>query len=76
MSTLEMKSEIFDRLNDVEDVSLLKKIRTLLNNTPNEIYKLTEYEIKMLNDSENDIKNGKLFSNEEVILEEQQWLKM
>lgn len=63
MSTLELKLEIFDKLKNVEDLSLLKKIRNLLINVDKaETYQLNEYELDMLKESE------------EVIAEENKWL--
>jgi predicted transcriptional regulator len=75
MSTLEIKLEIFDKLKNVEDLSLLKKIRNLLTNVNKaETYQLNEYELDMLKESEEDIKHGRLYTNEEVIAEENKWL--
>lgn len=75
MSTLELKLEIFDKLKSVEDASLLKKIMNLLKTVnQNEIYHLSEYELDMVKESEEDIKQGRLYTNEEVIAEENKWL--
>jgi predicted transcriptional regulator len=75
MSTLELKLEIFDKLKSVEDESLLKKIMTLLKTVDQkEIYHLTEYELDMVKEAEEDIKHGRLYTNEEVIAEENKWL--
>jgi predicted transcriptional regulator len=75
MSTLELKLEIFDKLKSVEDVSLLKRIMDLLKTVDkNEIYHLNEYELDMVKESEEDIRQGRLYTNEEVIAEENKWL--
>jgi predicted transcriptional regulator len=75
MSTLELKLEIFDKLKSVEDESLLKKIMTLLKTVDQkEIYHLTEYELDMVKEAEEDIKAGRIYTNEEVIAEENKWL--
>lgn len=75
MSTLEIKLEIFDKLKKVEDLSLLKKIKNLLKNVgETETYQLNEYELEMLMESEEDIKHGRLHTNEDVIAEENKWL--
>jgi predicted transcriptional regulator len=75
MSTLEIKLEIFDKLKTVEDLSLLKKIRNLLKNVDKaETYQLNEYELDMLKESEEDIKHGRVYTNEELIAEENKWL--
>jgi predicted transcriptional regulator len=75
MSTLELKLKIFDKLKSVEDASLLKKIMDLLKTVDkNEIYHLNEYELDMVKESEEDIRQGRLYTNEEVIAEENKWL--
>jgi predicted transcriptional regulator len=75
MSTLEIKLEIFDKLKNVEDLSLLKKIRNLLTNVNKaQTYQLNKYELDMLKESEEDIKHGRVYTNEEVIAEENKWL--
>ncbi|MBP6183107.1 hypothetical protein [Flavobacterium sp.] len=75
MSTLEIKLEIFDKLKEVEDISLLKKIRNLLKSIPNETsYVLSEAEIEMLEMSEDDIKAGRVMSQEQLDKEDLEWL--
>jgi predicted transcriptional regulator len=75
MSTLELKLEIFDKLKSVEDASLLKKIMALLKTVDkNEIYQLSAYELDMVQEGEEDIKQGRVYTNEEVIAEENKWL--
>jgi hypothetical protein len=75
MSTLEIKLEIFDKLKNVEDLSLLKKIRNLLTNVGEpEIYQLNEYELDMLKESEEDIKAGRVISQEQLDKEDLEWL--
>jgi len=75
MSTLELKLAIYDKLKSVEDVGLLKKIMTLLKIVDeNKIYHLNEHELNMVKEGEEDIKAGRLYTNEEVIAEENKWL--
>lgn len=75
MSTLELKLEIFDKLKSVEDEGLLKKIMALLKTVEEDkIYHLSEYELNMVKEGEEDIKAGRLYTNEEVIAEENKWL--
>jgi hypothetical protein len=75
MSTLELKLEIFDKLKNVEDLSLLKKIRNLLANVDEaETYQLNEYELDMLKESEEDIKSGRVIPQEQLDKEDLEWL--
>ncbi|MCD9577237.1 hypothetical protein [Flavobacterium soyae] len=75
MSTLEIKLEIFDKLKNVEDVSLLEKTRNLLKNADtSEIYQFEQYELDMLRESEEDIKYGRVISQEDLDTEDLEWL--
>ena len=75
MSTLELKLEIFDKLKSVEDVSLLKKIMTLLKtDDENKIYHLSDYELNMVKEGEEDIKFGRVISQEQLDKEDLEWL--
>ncbi|WPO76912.1 hypothetical protein [Flavobacterium sp. KACC 22761] len=75
MSTLEIKLEIFDKLKNVEDVSLLEKIRNLLKNAdPSDVYQFEQYELDMLRESEEDIKYGRVITQEDLDKEDLEWL--
>lgn len=73
--TLEIKLEIFDKLKNVEDVSLLEKTRNLLKNADtSEVYQFEQYELDMLRESEEDIKYGRVISQEDLDTEDLEWL--
>lgn len=75
MSTLELKLAIYDKLKSVEDDSLLEKIMGLLKAVEKDkIYHLNEFELKMVKEGEADLKAGRVFTNEEVVAEENKWL--
>lgn len=75
MGTLEIKLEIFDKLKNIEDVSLLEKIRNLIKNADtSEVYQFAEYELDMLKESEEDIKYGRVISQEDLDKEDLKWL--
>jgi len=75
MSTLELKLEIFDKLKSVEDEGLLKKIMTLLKTVDDDkIYHLSEFELNMVKEGEEDIKLGRVISQEQLDKEDLEWL--
>lgn len=75
MNTLEIKLEIFDKLKNIEDVGLLEKIRNLLKNADTSgSYQFEQYEIDMLKESEDDIKYGRVISQEDLDKEDLEWL--
>ena len=73
MSTLELKLAIYDKLKSVEDDGLLERIMNLLNND-NEIYHLNESELKMVKEGEEDIKFGRVITQEQLDKEDLEWL--
>ncbi len=75
MNTLELKLEIFDKLKSIEDESLLKKIMSLLKTAEEDkIYHLSEYELDMVKEGEEDIKAGRVISQEQLDKEDLEWL--
>ncbi len=75
MSTLELKTEIYDKLKSVESVDLLKKIMLLLNTEDeNKTYHLTQQELNLVKEGEEDIKFGRVISQEQLDKEDLEWL--
>lgn len=78
MTVDNLKYNILDKLISVNDKVLLEKINSLigdidLEDTP---IKVSEAQRHMLTDSEQDILNNDLISDEEVNKEEDQWLSI
>lgn len=75
MSILEIKLEIFDKLKDVEDITLLNRIMDLLKNIDQtEVYQLNEFELNIIRESEEDIKAGRVISQEQLDKEDLEWI--
>lgn len=75
MSTLELKIAIFDKLKSVEDDVLLEKIMNLLNDVgADKIYHLSEFELNMIKEGEEDVKFGRVISQEQLDKEDLEWL--
>jgi len=75
MSTLELKLAIYDKLKSVEDDGLLEKIMSLLQAVDEDkIYHLSEYELNMVKEGEEDIKFGRVISQEQLDKEDLEWL--
>ena len=72
----DLKYDILDKLISVEDQELLKEINSLIGdiNLEERPIKVSDDQRKMLINSELDIINGNLVSDEEVN-EEEKWLK-
>lgn len=75
MSTLELKLAIYDKLKSVEDDSLLEKIMSLLKTVEEDkIYHLNEFELNMVKEGEEDLKAGRVISQEQLDKEDLEWL--
>lgn len=72
-----LKYSILDKLISVQDNGLLEKINDLIGNIDLEEkpIKVSDAQRQMLLNSEQDILNGNLLSDEDVNEEENQWLK-
>jgi hypothetical protein len=72
-----LKYNVLDKLISVNDDNLLKKINNLIGNVDLEEtpIKVSNAQKQMLMNSEQDILNDNLISNEDVNEEEEQWLK-
>jgi len=72
-----LKYNVLDKLISINDDDLLKKINDLIGNVDLEEtpIKVSDAQRQMLMNSEQDILNDNLISNEDVNEEEEQWLK-
>ncbi|NPA45523.1 MAG: hypothetical protein GXO49_08310 [Chlorobi bacterium] len=71
MQTIELQNELIRRILEIENVDLLKKVKSYFNSIQKEkTYKLSETESLILNEREVQYKKNKvLISNEDVFKE-------
>jgi hypothetical protein len=75
MSTLELRQAIIEYLTQIEDVSLLNAIKTMIETKASEeIYQLTDDQVKRVEEGRAQLTQGKTISNESLKLEIDQWL--
>ncbi|MDQ6762665.1 MAG: hypothetical protein M3015_08560 [Bacteroidota bacterium] len=76
MESNNLQYNILDKLASVSDASILQKIDDLLETVDlgNTKIKLTDAQNKMLMSSEEDVRNGKITTDEDLIEEENKWL--
>jgi len=79
MSTMQaddLKYNLLDKLISVRDVNILQKIDALIGNVDTNIlvFKTTHAQKQMLLQSEEDIRNGHLISNDDLNADEDEWL--
>lgn len=77
MSTIELKSQIINKINSIEDKTILEEIYNLLmlEVEMDKIYQLTTEEKKAVEAGLLDIKNGKVVSSEKANALIKEWLK-
>ena len=76
MQTGDLRYTLLDKLMSIRDKHLLQKINDLIGNVDldSTIFKVTPEQKKMLEASENDIRNGNLMSDDALNEEEDLWL--
>ncbi len=75
MSTVELRQVIIEYLTQIEDVSFLNAIKTMIETkTSEEIYQLSDDQVKRVEEGREQLKQGKTISNESLKLEIDQWL--
>jgi predicted transcriptional regulator len=76
MSTIELKKTLIQRIVEINDVSFLKAIKTILDIRSNdEVIKLTPVMRKEINASKKEIENGLFITDEKLEKEIEAWLK-
>jgi predicted transcriptional regulator len=76
MKTIEIKNNIKNKINLINDKSFLEAINNIIENKAEEkIYKLSDEQLLMVNEGEKEIEAGNFITNEDLDLEIKQWLK-
>lgn len=76
MSTKELQESIIQKIRTTKDDELLNYLNQLLSNEDDQkTYKLSDFEKNMLAESEADYLAGRISSNEDVNLRNEEWLK-
>jgi hypothetical protein len=78
MSTTDMlRNDIIDKLLTISNKDYLSALYQLVNSSSvgQDTVQLTEEQVLMLQLSDNDIKNGKLISHDQLDKDDLQWLK-
>jgi len=75
MSTVELRHYIIEKLSNINDISFLKAIKTIVESKADEkVYQLSDIQKKRIETSRVQIKKGQTISNEAVNKEVLQWL--
>ena len=77
MTTNELKHKVIDKINELDDDSLLKDLIRLIEDSTddNEIYRLSDNHKKAINTAIDQIEKGDYLTNEQSNKEIDEWLK-
>lgn len=77
MRTIEIRQRLIEEINSSNNKNLLEEMYNFFSkdNATESIYKLSEIEKLAIEKGREQIKNGQSFTNEEVNLEIDKWLK-
>ena len=76
MSVMELRTFLTNKIATINDESFLSVIKVLIEtkSTADQVYQLNERHIKAISESEQQVLEGKVFSNNAVFEEIEQWL--
>ena len=72
-ATLKLKQSLIERINSISDIALLETIESLIN--AEDVYELSDEQLARVEESQNQIKQGKFVENKEALNRLKQWLK-
>ncbi|MEI7983803.1 MAG: hypothetical protein WCI71_19305 [Bacteroidota bacterium] len=76
MSTVELRQLIAKYLSQIEDVSFLKALKTIIESKVSDgVYKLSDYQRKRIEQAKEQLRNGQTFSDNEVQKEVDLWYR-
>lgn len=77
MSTQEIKSELYESIENIEDEKFLEALRIIINSKVEEngVFKLNDIQKKRIRQSNIQFKRGEGISNDKVFEKMEKWLK-
>lgn len=75
MNTIELRHEINERISLIDDESFLIAIKTIVDSkVSSTIYKLSNFQKERISLGREQLNNGQVISNDELVSEIDQWL--
>lgn len=75
MTTAELKSMLHEKIDKIEDDEYLEQLMRSVDNELNPEFKLEQWELDIIEESEKQIEEGLLISKEEADKKIEEWLK-
>lgn len=73
--TAQIKKNLISRIKDSEDLNFLNALQTIFDSSEQALYQISTNQQSSIETGRNEIKEGKLQKNDEVISEMRKWLK-
>ena len=75
MSTVELRNSIIEQLSQIEDVSFLNALKTIIaSKASDSVYELSDFQKKRIELGRQQIEDGQTISHEDLQKEIDQWL--
>jgi predicted transcriptional regulator len=73
--TAQIKKNLISRIKDSKDLNFLNALQTIFDSSEQALYQLSTNQQSSIETGRNEIKEGKIHNNDEVISEMRKWLK-
>mgnify|MGYP003455393771 CR=1 FL=1 len=74
MTTIALKKYLISKINLLEDDAVLKQLKKIVQNNE-KVYQLSDYQIKRLEESRKQFAEGNFYTQDEVDVMVEKWLK-
>lgn len=74
MTVIEIKQQIVERLDTINDTDLLTKMLSIANGNGKEIDHFTDAELELLREADKEIEDGNFYTHEEANKKMREWL--
>jgi hypothetical protein len=74
MTTIALKKYLVEKINLLEDDVVLKQLKKVVQKNE-KVYELSEFQINLVNEAREDIKNGNFISKEDMDKKVEAWAK-
>jgi hypothetical protein len=75
MTTIALKKYLVSKINLIDDAIVLDKIKNIIEKKESKVYVLSDFHLNRLEESRKQFANGDFYSQEQVDLEIERWLK-
>ena len=73
-ATTQIKNSLITRIRNTQDVEFLKALQLIFDSNEESFYELIDEQKKSILKGREDIKNGKLIDNDQLISDMKEWL--